>query len=275
MLLAERLIIARLRTARFSSLAKANIEIRQLLECRPTRRFGAVEALYSSVPSHARRAGEGTGGSTVSVPHCGAVERHSDFLVIAKRLRKASTVFRRGIPIFVACCATLALASCGTARPNALTEADIPSVLGLQENHIAEVGLLRNAHPGSVCQGALASAAVFTPPGDTLDPISGSFALTHSQVLSDEATCPSARSVSQRFQTSFEEESKVARVEIVKGIGDRAYLYSLNPDARSYAIEWLQRATLGLVVVQGPSNDAHITADLAALLAHRAAASAG
>jgi len=37
LLLAERLIIARLRKASFSSLAKANIEIRQLFECRTTR----------------------------------------------------------------------------------------------------------------------------------------------------------------------------------------------------------------------------------------------
>ena len=184
-------------------------------------------------------------------------------------------MLRRGTPILFACCAALVLASCGTPGPKALTGAEIPSSLDLQENPTADAGLLRSAHPGSVCQDALASAAAFTPPGEDLDRISGSFALTHRQVLSDEVTCPSARTVRLRFQASFEEESKVAHVEVVQGIGEKAYLYSLDPDARSYAIEWLKGATLGLVVVQGPSNDSHITPELAGLLAHRAAASAG
>jgi hypothetical protein len=50
LVLAERLIIDRLPKARFSSLAKANIEIRQLLECRITRRCGGVEARSSLCP---------------------------------------------------------------------------------------------------------------------------------------------------------------------------------------------------------------------------------
>ncbi len=184
-------------------------------------------------------------------------------------------MFRWGTALLFVCCATLALASCGTPPPKALTGADIPSLLDLHENHTAEVGLLRSANPGRVCQGALASVAAFTPLGDDLSRISGSVTLTHSQVLSDEVTCPSARSVDLRFQAALEEEAKVARVGIVKDVGEKAYLFSLNPNGRSYAVEWLQGATLGLVVVQGPSNDSDITPGLAALLAHRAAASAG
>ncbi len=208
-----------------------------------------------------------------SVSHGGSAERHSG--ILAKRLRKALTVFRRGFPFFFACCATLALASCGTPHPAALTPADIPSYLDVQENYAAEAGLLRNAHPGRVCAGAFASVAVFTPPGDTVSRISGSVTPTYSQVLSDEVTCPSARTVGLRFQAAFEAQAKVGRVGIIKGVGEKAYLYSPIQDARSYAIEWLQGTTLGLVVVQGPSNESHITPDLAALLAHRVAASAG
>jgi hypothetical protein len=184
-------------------------------------------------------------------------------------------VFRWGTPLLFVCCTSLALASCGTSRPVALTEADIPSSLDLHENFTADAGLLRSADPGRVCQGALASVAAFTPQGDDLSRISGSITLTYGQVLSDEVTCPSASAVDTRFQESFEAEAKVARVGIVKGVGQKAYLFSLNPTGRSYAIEWLQGATLGLVVVQGPSNDSQITPGLAALLAHRAAASAG
>ena len=177
----------------------------------------------------------------------------------------------RGLALLLVSFLILPLSGCATtSNRETLTVADIPSFLGLQENRTAEAGLLRNAHAADICQGASASVSAFTPPGQNLSRISGSIAVTDSQVLSDEVTCPNATSVNTRFQTNLKAASKTTPFELVDGIGAKAFLFSLDPDARSYAVEWLHGATLGFVVVQGPTADSHITPELAVVLARKA-----
>jgi len=161
----------------------------------------------------------------------------------------------------------LTISSCGAAAPGALTQSDIPGYLGLHENRIAEAGLLRSAHPGRLCHGASVSVAAFTAPGQNLSSIFDKDTLSHDQVLSDVVMCPHATSVSAVFRNNLKQAHPV---ELVEGIGQRAFLSTLDPEARSFSIEWLNGSMLGYLVLQGPSNDSRITVALTAMLARRA-----
>jgi hypothetical protein len=166
---------------------------------------------------------------------------------------------------------SLILSGCASSTTGNLTGADIPGSLGLSENHQAEAGLLRAAHPGNDCRGASVSVAAFTPAGMSFNHISGHIVLDHDQVLSDVLTCPSASRVQAIYQFDLKRSSHAEQID---NVGERAFLTSFNPDARSYAVEWLQGATSGLLVLQGAKNDSRITPQLAEMLAREAVAHA-
>jgi len=150
-----------------------------------------------------------------------------------------------------------------------LTQADIPSYLGLMVNPSASTTVAR--HEGSDPHCKKAGIAVFSASGWRV-PTGGSLLIILQSgsgpvVVSADLSCATPSDASRAFKS---DPSLLGRP--IPGIGSEATLIDLSPGQRSYGVGWRKNARIEAVFVVGPKDDKRITPGLAQLLARRAAA---
>jgi len=156
------------------------------------------------------------------------------------------------------------LSACSSSPPGVLTQADIPSYLGVKSNPSATANYESRLTPPHGC--TTVGVAVFSVPGEPLDT---ELLPTSTRALAVTTVLLSCANESEA-RTSF----GTAVGTSVTGIGDEAKWLNegVAGGGRFYAIVWRRNDQLGNVSVAGPTNDTHIGPGLAELLARRAAA---
>lgn len=156
--------------------------------------------------------------------------------------------------------AAVALSACSSSsQPGVLTQADIPSYLGVKPNQSESVSM-RDVR-----------AAPCKPADDVV------FDSKETTVTSVALSCASVSQAQQYFNT-IKVGANGYPVHGIKGhtlsgVGDEAWLVDVGSnDLRDYIVGWRQGDRVSLVMIEGPSTDKHITPALAKLLARRAAA---
>ena len=170
-------------------------------------------------------------------------------------------------PVIAFTAASVVSACGGSSTPGVLTQADIPSYLGVRSTSstLGEIGAPLPRTHGCKATGV----AIFTAP--VRDAISALPNVAKSPaVLSAALSCPratAAQGVVGAFVTGRDTRS-------VPGLGGRAKLVNLSRGGmdRDYEVIWRQGNEIGSVDLGGPPSDKRITPALVELLARRAAA---
>lgn len=163
----------------------------------------------------------------------------------------------------------LALSACSSPQtPGVLTQADIPSYLGVRADPSATgSGLAVFSAP---CKGAKS----LTFDGSWRHLKAGPSSIP--DVTSIAVSCASVSQAQRYFNTRSGGRGYPlpgVKGHSVAGIGDEAWLTDVsNTQIRDYTVGWRQDDRVMFVMVEGPSTDKRITPALAKLLARRAAA---
>jgi len=171
----------------------------------------------------------------------------------------------------------LLLIGCSSPNPGGLTNADIPSDLGVKMNASALVTVVGVGFDAPLPIGPKATCAhlyetVFIPPRKKGEALGGEGEpLTYPEVLSIGFRCSGAPAGRLGFRALSEGRKQVG------GIGDQAALFNATdtqgyPKSRVYIVDWREGAVVGVVGVAGPTSNTRIGPGLAELLARRAAA---
>jgi hypothetical protein len=165
--------------------------------------------------------------------------------------------------------ATLALSACSSSQPpRALTQADIPSYLGVRASPTARsAGVLQPVARFHGCK--TVGLAVFT--ASVRNELQGNPTVSKAPgIISVAVSCPSVADAEKAFRTLVTGTGGRS----VSGLGDEARLFNVSKRGsdRLYMVGWRQNNHIGAVDVGGPPHDTRITPELAELLARRAVA---
>ena len=166
----------------------------------------------------------------------------------------------------------LTLSACSSSPPpGVLTQADIPSYLGVRPNPSATAAMARQAgRPPVHC--TTTGLVLFSVPGQRVDTSTRPPERTQTTpiILASGVSCISvsyAKALFKETAFSFPGASRVT------GIGDEATLVNISDVLnRFYIVQWRDNNQGGLIWTVGPPSDKRITSGLAELLARRAAA---
>ncbi|MDR3648005.1 MAG: hypothetical protein P4L20_02850 [Acidimicrobiales bacterium] len=162
----------------------------------------------------------------------------------------------------------LALSACSSSpSPGVITQADIPSYLGVRANPTAAASEAQ--HLGTLAKGCKAAGnAIFSVPGARV--ITKINVLSKApEVLNGVESC-AAPSEALNVYDGFVKNSQG---RTLPRIGNEGKITDLSgPRARAYGITWRVNNQIGILEIEGPTSDKRITSGLAELLARRAAA---
>jgi hypothetical protein len=175
-----------------------------------------------------------------------------------------------GIGLIVALIAAVALSACGSSStPGLLTQADIPSHLGVRLDQ-SESAYATRIEPSQTGHCAKIGINYFDVQGTRENDTTRVPVVTKSpEVSSSSLSCKSTSDAQDMLSdgvTHYHERS-------LSGIGNEAWLANASqPGERHYVVFWRQNNDVGSVTILGTPNDKRITPALAESLARRAAA---
>jgi len=164
--------------------------------------------------------------------------------------------------------AAITLSACSSSStPGLLTQADIPSYLGVKLNPSASASEAR--HGGNLAPGCRAAGnAAFGVPGVHI--VTKLTATSKSPAILNGVESCSTTSKAHDVYATF---VKYLIGRSVTGVGNEAKLTNLSGTlARGFGIVWRTNNQVALIEVEGPTHDKRITPALVELLARRAAA---
>jgi len=171
-------------------------------------------------------------------------------------------------PLWIAAIAGgLLLAACGGGQVTALSQADLPSTLGLTANP-AQTTSLRNGAP---CP---SEQALFSPPEKRALPFDGSGEpIPYTDLVSLTMTCPTTAGTELVFRSYTSTWSGYSE-QALNGIGDTAELANASdtgeyPQSHTFLLAVRVGRQLAIVGVESPSNVAPVDRSLMVTLARR------
>jgi hypothetical protein len=189
-------------------------------------------------------------------------------VAVQQALPKAVESHRFGFAaqLVVVMTAAIALSACSSSSSGVLTQAEIPSSLGVK----AEGALASLAREFKVPSRCLRTGfTVFGVPSRQVDTRTHPPASSNSsEIISSNLSCASPSDARMILTSAL----MLSGAHSINGIGDEAVLIDVNkPGLRYYIVIWSDNSLLRELYVLGALKDARITAGLTELLARRAA----